>query len=102
MKHILMACGTAGCTSSVIRERVCRFLDAKGYAGSYDVTVCGFADIPKLSARHDFLVSSALILCTLGIPYVNGIPFLTGADTTDSERSLLKLMGQPERYQVPV
>ena len=85
MKHILMACGTAGCTSSVIRERVCRFLDAKGFAGSYD-----------------FLVSSALILGTLGIPYVNGIPFLTGADTTDSERSLLKLMGQPERYQVPV
>ena len=34
---------------------------------------------------------------TLDIPYVNGIPFLTGGDTSTSERTLLALMNAPSR-----
>ena len=97
MKHILMACGTGICTSSLVRERVCRFLDAHGYAGNYDVTQCKMADVPELADNHDFLIAVTLISGTLGIPFVNGVPFLTGADASDSERTLLALMNAPSR-----
>ena len=97
MKHILMACGTGICTSSVVRGRVSQFLDAHGYAGLYDVTQCKMADVPSLSHTHDFLIAVTLIPGTLDIPFVNGTAFLTGADTTDSERMLLALMNEPER-----
>ena len=33
---------------------------------------------------------------TLDIPFVNGVPFLTGADATESESALLQLMGERE------
>ena len=97
MKHILMACGTGICTSSAVRERVCRFLDSMGYAGRYAVTQCKMADVPALAATHDFVISTTMIPGTLDIPYVNGVPFLTGADTTESKRVLLALMAMGER-----
>ena len=97
MKHILMACGTGICTSSAVRERVCQLLDERGYAGRYDVTQCRMADVPKLADSHDFLIAVTLIPGTLDIPYVNGIPFLTGGDTSTSERTLLALMNAPSR-----
>lgn len=97
MKHILMACGTGICTSSAVRERVCQFLDAQGYAGLYDVTPCKMADVPTLSRTHDFLIAVTLLPGTLNIPYVNGVPFLTGGDTSESERRLLALMNEPEQ-----
>lgn len=99
MKHILMACGTGICTSSLVRERVCRFLDAHGYAGRYDVTQCKMADVPELANSHDFLIAVTLISGTLDIPYVNGVPFLTGADASASERTLLALMNAPRRVE---
>ena len=97
MKHILMACGTGICTSSLVRERVCKLLDAHGFAGCYDVTQCKMADVPELARDHDFLVAVTLIPGTLDIPYVNGIPFLTGGDASASERTLLALMKAPSR-----
>ena len=97
MKHILMACGTGICTSSAVRDRVCRFLDSMGYVGQYDITQCRMADVPALSPTHDFLIAVTLIPGTLDIPYVNGIPFLTGADPVESERMLLALMGERVR-----
>ena len=96
MKHILMACGTGVCTSSAVRDRVRRFLDSMGYAGKYDVTQCRMADVPALSPTHDFLVAATLLPGTLDIPFVNGVPFLTGADATESESALLQLMGERE------
>ena len=97
MKHILMACGTGICTSSAVRERVCQLLDERGYAGRYDVSQCRMADVPELADSHDFLIAVTLIPGTLDIPYVNGIPFLTGGDTSTSERTLLALMNAPSR-----
>lgn len=102
MKHILMACGTGICTSSAVRERVSRFLDAKGFAGRYDITQCKTADIPALAPRHDFLVAITMIPGTLDIPFVNGVPFLTGGDASESERLLLSLMRAPQRSAHPL
>lgn len=102
MKHILMACGTGICTSSAVRYRVSKFLDENGYAGTYDVTQCKMADVPKLSATHDFLIAVTLISGTLDIPYVNGVPFLTGCDASESERALVALMNAPSRIEEPV
>lgn len=97
MKHILMACGTGICTSSAVRERVSKFLDAHGFTGFYDVTQCKMADVPVLSKAHDFVIATCMIPGTLDCPYVNGVPFLTGADATQSEKMLLALMSAPER-----
>ncbi len=98
MKHILMACGTGICTSSAVRFRVSTFLDENGYAGKYDVTQCKMADVPELAHTHDFLIAVTLISGTLEIPYVNGVPFLTGNDATESERALVALMNAPDRF----
>ena len=43
-----------------------------------------------------------LISGTLGIPYVNGVPFLTGADASASERTLLALMNAPSCTEAKV
>ena len=97
MKHILMACGTGVCTSSAVHMRVSKFLDARGYAGLYSVTRCKTADIPALCGTHDFVIAATMLPATLSIPYVDGVPFLTGADASESERILLALMDAPER-----
>lgn len=97
MKHILMACGTGVCTSSAVRERVCAILDSCGYADRYDITQCKMADVPALSATHDFVISTCMMPGTLNCPFVNGVPFLTGTDATESTARLLDLMGVDER-----
>ena len=97
MEHILMAGGAGRCTSSAVRDRVCQSLDSHGFAGAYDVTPCKMADVPALAESRDFRIAVTLIPGTLDIPYVNGTPFLTGGDTSASERSLLALMRAPSR-----
>lgn len=92
MKHILMACGTGICTSSCVRARVEEFLDVQGYAGKYNVAQTRMADVPRLQADYDFLIATTLIPGTLDIPYINGIPFLTGHDMEASKAELLKMM----------
>ena len=94
MKHILMACGTGICTSSAVRYRVSQLLDEHGYEGKYEFTQCRAADVPELAATHDFVISTCMMPRTLECPFVNGIPFLTGADATESIRCLLALMAQ--------
>ena len=96
MKHILMACGTGICTSSAVHERVCSILDSCGYAGHYDITQCRMADVPALSATHDFVISTCMMPGTLDCPFVNGVPFLTGADASESTARLLDLMSVGE------
>lgn len=92
MKHILMACGTSLCTSTAARMRVEKFLASNGYAQSYEITQCKMADVPTLSKDHDFLIAITMIPATLNIPYIDGIPFLTGRGTKASEQQLLDLM----------
>lgn len=97
MKHILMACGAGVCTSAAVCNRVCEFLNEQGYWGQYDITKCSLADVPSLAASYDFLVAATLIPGTLNIPFVNGVPFLTGSDATGPQQKLLGFMGERAR-----
>jgi PTS system galactitol-specific IIB component len=92
MKKILLACGSGICTSTAVCKRIEKFLDSNGYQNAYEITQCKVAEVPAMSDKYDFLISTTMAPANLNCPYVNGVPFLMGVDVQDAEESILKLM----------
>lgn len=77
MKRILVACGQGVATSTIVLNRMRDELSARGLDGAYTITHCKVSEVRSKQDEHDFVVATALI-SDLDIPYVNGVPLLTG------------------------
>ena len=78
MKRILLACGTAVATSTVVTHRLDEAMKKRGLAGKYTTSQCKIAEIPSKVANFDILIANTKISSGLSIPVINGIPLLTG------------------------
>jgi PTS system galactitol-specific IIB component len=78
MKRILLACGTAVATSTVVTNRLNDAMKKRGLTGKYTCSQCKIAEIPSKVANFDILIVNAKVPPSVTIPTINGFPLLTG------------------------
>ena len=78
MKKILLACGTAVATTTVVTHRLDEAMKKRGLAGKYTTTQCKVAEISSKVANFDILIANTKAPAGVTIPTVSGIPLLTG------------------------
>ncbi|MBL8607196.1 MAG: PTS sugar transporter subunit IIB [Myxococcales bacterium] len=76
MKKILVACGTAIATSTVVAKKLEDMLKARGLDVRIDQ--CKASEVPSKAAAYDLVVSTTEVDGTAGKPIVRTLSFLTG------------------------
>lgn len=75
-KVVLVACGTAIATSTVVAKAIEERCKAEGIR--VRTRQCKAAEVPTLAADADLIVTTTPVPQNLGVPVVQGLPFLTG------------------------
>jgi PTS system galactitol-specific IIB component len=78
MKRILLACGTAVATSTVVTSRLNDAMKKRGLAGQFTCSQCKIAEILSKVSNFDILIANAKAPPGVTIPTINGLPLLTG------------------------
>ncbi|MDR2766805.1 MAG: PTS sugar transporter subunit IIB [Treponema sp.] len=78
MKKILIACGTAVATSTVVTNRLNEAMRKRGLEGQYTCAQCKIAEIPSRAANYDIVITNSRSPEGIQIPVINGLPLLTG------------------------
>lgn len=75
-KTILVACGTAIATSTVVAKAIEEALDARGLY--VNIRQCKAAEVPSLVADADLIVTTTPVSVDKDIPVIQTLAFLTG------------------------
>ena len=94
MKKILLACGSGIATSTAVNGKISTILDEAGYKGQYEIVQCKIAETMAKAPNFDFLIATTMAPAGLPIPFVSGIPFLTGMGLDAAKQQVLDLMEQ--------
>lgn len=92
MKKIIVACGGAIATSTVASNKIKELCEDNGIR--VEINQVRMTEIDSIYEGYDLIVTTAPIDKDYGIPYVNGIPFLTGLNVTESENKILDILGK--------
>jgi PTS system galactitol-specific IIB component len=91
MKKILVACGTAIATSTVVAKKLEEKLRARGLAVSIDQ--CKASEVGSKAAGYDLIVSTTEVDDARGKPYLRTLSFLTGLGIEADIEKIAKLLG---------
>ncbi|HEX7389859.1 MAG TPA: PTS sugar transporter subunit IIB [Acidiphilium sp.] len=75
-KTVLVACGTAVATSTVVAAAIEEAMQVRGIPVT--LRQCKATELPSLIADADLVVSTTPVPDGLGKPVIKGLPFLTG------------------------
>jgi galactitol PTS system EIIB component len=89
-KVILVACGTAVATSTVVAvaiEEACK-------KAGLNVTTrqCKASEVPSMASSADLIVTTTPVREDLGIPVIQGLAFLTGIGKDDVLKQIVQLL----------
>jgi PTS system galactitol-specific IIB component len=92
MKKILVACGTAIATSTVVAKKLEEKLRALGIDVKIDQ--CKTSEVAARAAGYDLVVSTTEVGDTAGKPVVRTLSFLTGIGIDADIQKIAKLLGK--------
>jgi PTS system galactitol-specific IIB component len=91
MKKILVACGTAIATSTVVAMKLQEKLGALGIEVKIDQ--CKTSEVAGRAASYDLVVSTTEVGDSAGKPVVRTLSFLTGVGNDADVQRIAKLLG---------
>ena len=91
MKRILVACGTAVATSTVVAHKLEEMLRARGIEVKIDQ--CKASEVGSKAQAYDVIVSTTEVDDTRGKPIVRTLSFLTGIGVDADVEKIVKLLG---------
>jgi galactitol PTS system EIIB component len=91
-KKILVACGTAVATSTVVARKIEEELEKRGIP--VVTTQCKAAEVPSRVEGHDLVVTTTFVSGTGDVPVIHSVSFLTGVGL---ERDMAKIVEYLER-----
>lgn len=91
MKKILVACGTAIATSTVVAKKLQEALEKRGLAVKIDQ--CKASEVAAKVKGYDLVVSTTEVGDTGGKPLVRTVSFLTGIGVDADVQKIAKLLG---------
>jgi PTS system galactitol-specific IIB component len=90
MKRILVACGTAIATSTVVAKKLAEVLEARGL--SVHIDQCKTSEVSSKAAGYDLIVSTTEIDDAKGKPVVRTLSFLTGIGVEADVEKIARLL----------
>lgn len=89
-KRILVACGTAIATSTVVAKAIEEAMKERGI----DVTIrqCKAAEVRSLVGDADLVVTTTPVPGNLGVPVIHTLAFLTGIGKEDVIEQIVKAL----------
>ena len=96
MKNIVVCCGNAINTSTIIEMKLTEFLDSQNI--EYKITKCMISELDSVLERQqtDLIVSNGRLgKDDLNIPIVVGMAYITGIGTDKVNRKILEVL-KPE------
>jgi galactitol PTS system EIIB component len=89
-KYILVSCGTAVATSTVVAKKVEEVLKSKGY----DVIVeqCKASEVPSKAQRADLIVTTTPVSGVGDKPVIHTLSFLTGVGIEDDINKIISYL----------
>ncbi|WP_196600934.1 PTS galactitol transporter subunit IIB [Pectinatus frisingensis] len=87
MKKIIVACGGAVATSTVAADAIRELCAREGIAA--EVVQMRIIEIENSLDGVDLVVTTMKITPDFDVPYVNGMPFLTGINKEATEKKIL-------------
>jgi PTS system galactitol-specific IIB component len=91
MKRILVACGTAIATSTVVAKKLEEKLRARGIDATIDQ--CKASEVSGKAERYDLVVSTTEVDDARGKPIVRTLSFLTGVGIDADVDKIVALLG---------
>jgi len=91
MKKILVACGTAVATSTVVAKKLAEKLRARGIAVAIDQ--CKASEVGAKASSYDLIVSTTEIDDARGKPHIRTLSFLTGVGVDADVEKIARLLG---------
>jgi len=92
-KNILVACGTAIATATLVAGKLKEFLKRNGIDAN--IIKCRFTEIDyyvKTLGRVDLIITTAGFPERKDIPVLNGVPFISGIGRRELEEKILKIL----------
>ena len=87
-KRILVACGTAVATSTVVARKIEEELAKRGR--KVDTSQCKATEVPSKIEGYDLVVSTTMVGGTGSVPVLHTVSFLTGIGI---EKDIEKILG---------
>jgi PTS system galactitol-specific IIB component len=91
MKKILVACGTAIATSTVVAKKLEEKLRARGMEVS--IVQCKASEVGSKASGYDLIVTTTEVDDTRGKPCIRTLSFLTGIGIDADVDRIAKLLG---------
>ncbi len=89
-KRILVACGTAIATSTVVARALEEMLKERGI--NVTTRQCKAAEVKSLASDADLIVSTTPIPSDLGVPVIQTLAFLTGIGKEEVIEQIVKIL----------
>lgn len=92
-KNILVACGTAIATATIVAGKVIELLQRHNIQAN--VIQCRFTEIDyyvKTLGKVDLIITTAGFPERKDIPVLNGVPFLSGIGKEELERRIIEIL----------
>ena len=90
-KRILVACGTAIATSTVVANKIKELLTAKGV--QVDIQQCKAAEAPSKAAGYDLIVTTTPIGNVGDVPVIRTVSFLSGVGMDKDIALIMEKLG---------
>ncbi len=90
-KRILIACGAAAATSTVVARLLSRELQARGI--EVEMEQCAAHEIERYAAEFDLVVSTSELQMVGSVPVVSSVPFLTGEGVEATILEIVRKLG---------
>jgi galactitol PTS system EIIB component len=91
MKKVLVACGTAIATSTVVAKKLEEKLRARGIEVVIDQ--CKASEVGSKASSYDLIVSTTEVDDARGKPLIRTLSFLTGVGIDADVEKIVKLLG---------
>jgi PTS system galactitol-specific IIB component len=91
-KRILVACGTAIATSTVVARAIEEALGERGI--QVTTRQCKATEVPSLVHGMDLVVTTTPVPGNLGVPVIQTLAFLTGIGREAVIEQIIKALGQ--------
>ncbi|NMC29539.1 MAG: PTS sugar transporter subunit IIB [Pelolinea sp.] len=92
VKRILVACGTAIATSTVVARAIEEALKERGI----DITTrqCKASEVKSLASDADLIVTTTPVPDNLGVPVIHTLAFLTGIGKEDAIEQIVEILSK--------
>lgn len=89
-KKILVACGTAIATSTVVARKIEEELEKRGIEVS--ITQCKVSEVESKIQGHDLVVTTAMVSGNYAVPVIHTVSFLTGIGIDEDIEKIVKYL----------